>query len=423
MIQDALVGAYLNERSLPTRTQAAARDPHARDRERRRRDLAAQMVRRLCDGAVRGEDGTVTWISPSSPRGVVDQGAARRPLHRAGRGGADARGVCDRGAGRAGGGGAGRRRDVPGALRVLVGTEDRTPTPSPGAFSGAASQVWTWLALHRVLGEDWLLERAADGACCSRRADWLRTTSRWTSSTGRQARSSPAQPGRGDWAGPLARRRRAHRPPTDRAGHPRRERRPLNDPAQPRGHRRLRPRRHRHRLGADPARARRRGFRGRAARLEPPRRAGLRLPGVLYQPEHGNWLDVRIGAEEDFFTSWCHGSAGWASACSTSTGARAIPPTSTWPVGPHVPAPPRASAGAIPCATATSASGNSSRPWTSATPPTSTPKSSPASSNAARSAAWPARRSRPASCPASQGTSHPPAHAPRGHPAESLLLD
>ncbi|XES00045.1 type 2 lanthipeptide synthetase LanM [Streptomyces sp. S1D4-11] len=115
VIQDALVGAYLNERSLPTRTQAAARDPHARDRERRRRDLAAQMVRRLCDGAVRGEDGTVTWISPVfTPRGVVHQGAARRPLHRAGRGGADARGVRDRGAGRAGAGGAGRRGDVRG---------------------------------------------------------------------------------------------------------------------------------------------------------------------------------------------------------------------------------------------------------------------------------------------------------------------
>jgi len=30
----------------------------------------------------------------------------------------------------------------------------------------------------------------------------------------------------------------------------------------------------------------------------------------LYQAEHGNWRDVRIGAMEDFFTSWCHGSAG-----------------------------------------------------------------------------------------------------------------
>ncbi|MFD5756519.1 lanthionine synthetase LanC family protein, partial [Streptomyces sp. NPDC127044] len=165
VIQDALVGAYINERSLPTRTQAAARDPHARDRERRRRDLAAQMVRRLCDGAVRGEDGTVTWISPVfTPAGwsirvlpadlYTGQGGVALTL---------AEYVTEVRAGRA--------EEVPGvaetfqgALRVLVGTEDRTPTPSPGAFSGAASQVWTWLALHRVLGEDWLLERAAERA-------------------------------------------------------------------------------------------------------------------------------------------------------------------------------------------------------------------------------------------------------------------
>jgi lantibiotic modifying enzyme len=30
----------------------------------------------------------------------------------------------------------------------------------------------------------------------------------------------------------------------------------------------------------------------------------------LFDPEAGNWLDVRVGSEEDFFTSWCHGSAG-----------------------------------------------------------------------------------------------------------------
>jgi hypothetical protein len=30
----------------------------------------------------------------------------------------------------------------------------------------------------------------------------------------------------------------------------------------------------------------------------------------LYRPEVGNWFDARIGSEEDFFTSWCHGSAG-----------------------------------------------------------------------------------------------------------------
>ncbi len=47
-------------------------------------------------------------------RGVVDQGAARRPLHRAGRGGTDAGGVRCRGAGRTGGRGARRGRDLRG---------------------------------------------------------------------------------------------------------------------------------------------------------------------------------------------------------------------------------------------------------------------------------------------------------------------
>ncbi|WP_229925729.1 DUF4135 domain-containing protein, partial [Streptomyces longispororuber] len=37
VIQDALVGAYLNERTLPGRTREPARAPHARDRARRRR--------------------------------------------------------------------------------------------------------------------------------------------------------------------------------------------------------------------------------------------------------------------------------------------------------------------------------------------------------------------------------------------------
>ncbi|MGV9905644.1 type 2 lanthipeptide synthetase LanM family protein [Streptomyces sp. NPDC003388] len=165
VIQDALVGAYLNERSLPARVQEAAHDPHARDAERRRRELAARMVRRLCDGAVRGEDGTVTWISPVfTPAGwsirvlpadlYTGQGGVALTL---------AEYLTEARAGRA--------DEVPGvaetyegALRVLAGTEERTPTPSAGAFSGAASQVWTWLALHRVLGEDRLLERAAGRA-------------------------------------------------------------------------------------------------------------------------------------------------------------------------------------------------------------------------------------------------------------------
>ncbi|MEU5597556.1 type 2 lanthipeptide synthetase LanM family protein [Streptomyces sp. NPDC020298] len=313
VIQDALVGAYLNERSLPQRVQAAAREPHARDRERRRRDLAAQMVRRLCDGAVRGEDGTVTWISPVfTPAGwsirvlpadlYTGQGGVALTL---------AEYLTEVRAGRA--------DDVPGvaetfegALRVLVSTEDRTPTPSAGAFSGAASQVWTWLALHRVLGEEWLLERAAD------RALLLAESGRLVEDdievdllNGAAGGIVPllglaAATGDDRWLGAAAHigRRLTGLATVDASG--------------ARWTTRLNPEgiggfAHgatgigwalaRLALGAAGSPAERRDWTHLAERA-------FAYQESLYRPEHGNWLDVRIGAEEDFFTSWCHGSAG-----------------------------------------------------------------------------------------------------------------
>ncbi|MFD8003149.1 type 2 lanthipeptide synthetase LanM family protein [Streptomyces mirabilis] len=312
VIQDALVGAYLNERSLPTRTQAAARDPHARDRERRRRDLAAQMVRRLCDGAVRGEDGTVTWISPVfTPAGwsirvlpadlYTGQGGVALTL---------AEYVTEVRAGRA--------EEVPGvaetfegALRVLVGTEDRTPTPSPGAFSGAASQVWTWLALHRVLGEDWLLERAAARALPLAEGRLVEDDVEVDLLNGAAGAVVPllnlaAATGQDRWLGAAAHigRRLTGLATLDASG--------------ARWTTRLNPEgiggfAHgatgigwaltRLALGDAGSAAERRDWNDLAERA-------FAYQESLYQPEHGNWLDVRIGAEEDFFTSWCHGSAG-----------------------------------------------------------------------------------------------------------------
>lgn len=313
VIQDALVGAYLNERSLPQRVQAAARDPHARDREQRRRDLAARMVRRLCDGAVRGDDGTVTWISPVfTPAGwsirvlpadlYTGQGGVALTL---------AEYVTEVRAGRA--------DEVPGvtetfegALRVLTGTEDTTPTPSPGAFSGAASQVWTWLALHRVLGEDRLLRRAAD------RALLLTAGSRLVEDdievdllNGAAGGIVPlldlaAATGQDRWLDAAAHigRRLTGLATADEAG--------------ARWTTRLNPEgiggfAHgatgigwaltRLALSEAGTPAERRGWTHLAERA-------FAFQESLYRPEHGNWLDVRVGAEEDFFTSWCHGSAG-----------------------------------------------------------------------------------------------------------------
>ncbi|MGW0884745.1 type 2 lanthipeptide synthetase LanM family protein [Streptomyces sp. NPDC002671] len=312
VIQDALVGAYLNERSLPARVQAAAREPHARDRERRRRDLAAQMVRRLCDGAVRGEDGTVTWISPVfTPAGwsirvlpadlYTGQGGVALTL---------AEYVTETRNGRA--------DEVPGAaetfdgaLRVLVATEDQTPTPSAGAFSGAASQVWTWMALHRVLGEDSFLERAAERALLLTEGRLVEDDIEVDLLNGACGAVVPLlnladATGQDRWLGAAARigRRLTGLATLDESG--------------ARWTTRLNPEgiggfAHgatgigwalaRLALSDAGSAAERRGWHHLAERA-------FAYQESLYRPEHGNWLDVRVGAEDDFFTSWCHGSAG-----------------------------------------------------------------------------------------------------------------
>lgn len=160
-IRSALVGAYLNERRLPARERTPARSPHAEDLDRRRRALAAEAVGTVCAAAVRGTDATATWISPV----LTDYGWAIRPLGAdlyTGQGGvalALAEYLREQRAGRA--------DHVPGvesvlagALEVLAATEDSTPTRQVGAFTGIASQVWTWAALHRLLGTPGLLDRA-----------------------------------------------------------------------------------------------------------------------------------------------------------------------------------------------------------------------------------------------------------------------
>ncbi|MFI9809139.1 type 2 lanthipeptide synthetase LanM family protein [Streptomyces sp. NPDC052301] len=312
-IQDALVGAYLNERSLPARVQAAARDPHARDRERRRRALAAEMVRRLSEGAVRGDDGTVTWISPvftpagwsirvlpadlyTGQGGVVLTLAEYLKEERAGR--ADTV--------------PGAAELFEGALRVLVSTEDRTPTPSPGAFSGAASQVWTWMALHRVTREEWMLERAAE------RASLLMPGARLVEDdievdllNGAAGAVVPllnlaGATGQDRWLDAAAHigRRLAGQVTLDASGARWTTRlNPEGIGGFAHGATGLGWALARLALGEAGSAAERRGWDDLA-------RQAFAYQESLYQPEAGNWLDARVGAEEDFFTSWCHGSAG-----------------------------------------------------------------------------------------------------------------
>ncbi|MFE0640994.1 type 2 lanthipeptide synthetase LanM family protein [Streptomyces sp. NPDC058877] len=160
-IRSALVGAYLNERQLPDRTRTPVRSPNAEDLDRRRRALAASAAETICAAAVRGTDATTTWISPV----LTDYGWAVRPLGAdlyTGQGGvalALAEYLGEQRAGRAD-----PVADVEsvlaGTLEVLAATEDATLTRQLGGFTGLASQVWTWAALHRVLGTTGLLDRA-----------------------------------------------------------------------------------------------------------------------------------------------------------------------------------------------------------------------------------------------------------------------
>jgi type 2 lantibiotic biosynthesis protein LanM len=159
-IQGALVTAYLNERAPQPRGKVPPR-PVRDGLDRRRKSLAARLAEQLRDAAIRGADGTVTWISPV----LAANGWAIRPLEAnvySGQGGVavclaeylhEAR--------------HGRAQEVAGLEELLRGTlvslratEDILPTKQLGAFLGVASQVWTWSTLHDLRGEPWMLQRA-----------------------------------------------------------------------------------------------------------------------------------------------------------------------------------------------------------------------------------------------------------------------
>lgn len=62
-IRASVMSAYLNEGWLPRTDRMAVRRLDPTDLDRRRRAAAAGVLRALSDGAIRAEDGTVTWIS------------------------------------------------------------------------------------------------------------------------------------------------------------------------------------------------------------------------------------------------------------------------------------------------------------------------------------------------------------------------
>ena len=310
-IQGALVSAYLNEQALPPRVAAPA-TPSRRERlDSRRRAQLSGLMRRVCDSAVRGPDGSVTWISPV----LAEFGWAVRPLSAdlySGQGGVA---VClaqyqhevrhgPRGSGGRGGGDAG------GRARGAAG--------HGGKGAGAAAR---WLLRARVPGVG-LVHAARPGRGPRGPGAGLRA----------RGGADPGGARRGPAAGGAGRRGGRHRPA-----------------AQPRG------------SDGRGAVAGRRGARGR--RLEDTARSvagdarwatslfpeaiggfahgtvgigwalarlGLSAAGSpadrrrwrslaerafdfvegLYRPESGHWLDGRRPDATDQLTTWCHGSTG-----------------------------------------------------------------------------------------------------------------
>lgn len=163
VIQAAVVSAYLNLELAPPKRSVRATRPRADGLDRRRRGLAADLLRRVAQTAVRGEDGTATWVSL-----VLDEtGWAVRPL------GPDLyaglAGVAVLLAGYQREVAAGRADPVPGlaglqdaVLATLRLAEDRQERererlaeagirarpPPCGGYLGLGSWIWSWLLLH-----------------------------------------------------------------------------------------------------------------------------------------------------------------------------------------------------------------------------------------------------------------------------------
>lgn len=169
-IRSALVATDLNQRMRLREEERSghsyiARHPHREQLETRRRKLAAEAIARLLRLAVRGGDGSATWITPEiSQSGWLVQ-PVRADLY-FGLGG-----VAVVLAGYQHEVEHGRADPVPGVEDALEGalhtqrTMEAIDVPDTvGGFTGYASQVWTWLTLHDLLRRPPLLEHAIASA-------------------------------------------------------------------------------------------------------------------------------------------------------------------------------------------------------------------------------------------------------------------
>ncbi len=162
VIKATLVSAYLNEGLPPLEGwQRKAAAPDLEGLDRRRRNLAAELVRRLDRAAIRGDDGTVTWIAPV----LSPVGWAVEPLYPDAYAGLSglalviAAYVREAQAGRADevvemagllGSVLRTMRAADDSLhRQLDQTEVRLRPLPVGGYIGLGSQLWSWLTLHQ----------------------------------------------------------------------------------------------------------------------------------------------------------------------------------------------------------------------------------------------------------------------------------
>lgn len=153
VIRAALVSAYLNDGWMPDEKPMRPTVIRTDDLDRRRRRLASELVQRLVRAAIRGEDGTATWIAPV----LDDTGWVVRPLSQDVYGGAA--GVAMVLAGYQHEVAADRADPVAGVDSLLADTRrsidgvtaemaqwrldnpDHRP-PQVGAYLGLGSQIW-----------------------------------------------------------------------------------------------------------------------------------------------------------------------------------------------------------------------------------------------------------------------------------------
>lgn len=167
-IRCALVATNLNRRDGDSERDGRhffARQPQARQLEARRRQLASAAVERLLRLAVRGSDGSVTWITPETSAagwlvqplqtdlyfglgGVVIALAGYAEEVRSGR--ADAV--------------AGLDDSLAGAMRVLTALDANSRPVGIGGFNGLAARIWIWLTLADLLDQPALLQHAETAA-------------------------------------------------------------------------------------------------------------------------------------------------------------------------------------------------------------------------------------------------------------------